>query len=84
MEHGRVRALGTVLAAQHPERQLRVVDHRGHYEPGPAQLGPMGPRLLRPRLSAQAPRPKAHVLVVVGGVLCIERCWGLGHEGTRL
>lgn len=52
MEHRGVGALGTVLATQHSKRQLRIVNHRGHYESGSAQLGPVSPSPFRSRLSA--------------------------------
>lgn len=43
MKHRRVRGLGAVLSAEHPERQLGVVDHESDYQSRPTQPVPVGP-----------------------------------------
>lgn len=46
MQHGRVRRLGAVLAAEHPEGELGVVDHRSDDELRRSEAVPVGPRSL--------------------------------------
>lgn len=53
VQHRRVGGLGAVLPAEHPERQLRVVHHRGHDEPGFAESPPVRPGSLDVRVPAQ-------------------------------
>lgn len=46
MKHRRVSGVCAVLAAEHPEGELGVVDHRGHDQLRLAESPPVGPRAL--------------------------------------